>query len=196
MSNELPKADVETLAKHESCDDEKFWREVKSEANRVHFRLVYRNQMLQAKKDGRKPPTKPAKKPRHGSQQDAFIPSATNVIIDKGHFWDEDQNLEIIEQSRFGSGQKGLATMSVEDANRQSHESSISIEALAILLIGRRFDAYDVPVSMPAMTVRGEPVVIQAALRRLGDRPVTFRAAVEHRGQLSIHSCRAAHLET
>ena len=175
----LQKADVETLAKHEGCDDEQFWKEVKSEANRVHFRLVYRNEMLQAKKDGRKkPPSKPTKKLRNGSHNDAFIPNATNVIIDKGPFWDDDQNVEIIEQSRFGPDQKGLAIMSVEDANRQSHEGSISIEALAILVIGRRFDAGDLPFSMPAMTVSGEPVVIQAALRQFGDRQVSFKAAV------------------
>jgi len=31
---------------------------------------------------------------------------------------------------------------------------------------------------MPALTVGGEPIIIQAALRQFGDRPVCFRAAI------------------
>eukprot|EP00435_Cladocopium_sp_Y103_P052274 s505_g16.t1 len=175
----LQKADIETLAKHEHADDEQFWKEVKSEANRVHFRLVFRNEMQQAKRDNRKkPPAKPAKKSKQSGPHDNFVPTATNVMIDVKHFWDGEDNMEIIEQSRFGPDQKGLAVMSLEDANRLSHDGSISVDALAVLVIGRKFDASDMPFAMPAITTNGDPVVIQAALRQYGDRIVTFKAAV------------------
>eukprot|EP00435_Cladocopium_sp_Y103_P054187 s604_g17.t1 len=175
----LLKADVETLSKFEGCDDEEFWKELKSEANRVHFRLVFRNEMQQAKKEGRKkPPAKQAKKGKTNGPSDAFVPNSTNVVIDVKHFWDGDVNIDMIEQSRFGPDQKGLTVMSVEEANRHSHTGPISIDALAILVVGRRFGVSDIPFSMPAHTVKGEPIVIQAALRQFGDREVTFKAAV------------------
>ena len=50
----LQKADIETIAKHENASDEDFWNAIKHEANRVHFRLVYRNELQQYKKDERK----------------------------------------------------------------------------------------------------------------------------------------------
>eukprot|EP00435_Cladocopium_sp_Y103_P057028 s96_g19.t1 len=174
----LQKADVETIAKCEAGDDEAFWKAVKEEANRVHFRLVFRSEMQQARKDNRrKPADKPAKKPRVENKGN-FVASAANVVIDMKHFWDGDDNVEKIECSRFGPDQTGVAVMSFDEAERHMSGASISVDALAILVVGRKFSLHDTPFAMPAHTVQGEPIIIQAALRQFGDRPVVFKAAV------------------
>eukprot|EP00435_Cladocopium_sp_Y103_P019400 s1438_g4.t1 len=175
----LLKADCGTLAKEEGSDDDDFWKAIKNEANRVHFRLVFRNEMQQAKRDNRqKPPAKPVKKAKQMPSHEGFVANASNVVIDMKHFWDGEVNAEKIEQSRFGPDQKGLAVMSLDEANRHACGPSMSVDALAILVVGKKFDATDSPFAMPAHSVRGEPVVIMAALRQFGDRDVSFKAAV------------------
>eukprot|EP00435_Cladocopium_sp_Y103_P007976 s1192_g2.t1 len=175
----LQKADVEAIAKHEGDQDDDFWKAIKQEANRVHFRLVYKNELQNLKKNERKkPPTKNAKKQKDNFGRDEFIANASNVIIDIKHFKDGDDPVDMLEASRFGPDQRGLTVMSLDEANRQSHSMSISVDALAILVIGKTFNADDEPFTMPAMTNKGQPIVIQAALRQYGDRPVTFKAAI------------------
>eukprot|EP00435_Cladocopium_sp_Y103_P013837 s2511_g3.t1 len=175
----MQKADIETIAKHESADDDEFWTAIKQEANRVHFRLVYRNELQQHKKNERKkPPAKTGKKPKDFTPKDDFVANASNIIIDIKHFKDDEDAIEMLEASRFGPDQKGLTVMSLEDANRHPVGTSISVDALAILVVGRQFHADDEPFTMPAMTNKGQPIVIQAALRQFGDRPVSFKAAI------------------
>lgn len=175
----LAKADVETVSKIDSSDAEKFWKAVKDEANRVHFRLVFRNEMLAAKQEGRKkPPAKFNKKTKVPPKPEEFVANATNVVIDMKHFWDGDENIEMIENSRFGHDQRGLAVMELDEADRHTSGSSLSADPLAILVVGRKFASHDMPFAMPAHTHKGEPVVIHAALRQFGDRPVTFKAAI------------------
>eukprot|EP00435_Cladocopium_sp_Y103_P058994 s306_g21.t1 len=71
----LQKADCETLSKEEGSDDDDFWKAIKNEANRVHFRLVFRNEMQQAKRDNRqKPPAKPAKKVKQAPSHEGLLP--------------------------------------------------------------------------------------------------------------------------
>ena len=175
----LAKADVETIAKADANDAEAFWKAVKDEANRVHFRLVFRNEMLAAKQEGRKkPPAKFNKKNKLSLKPEEFVASATNVVIDMKHFWDGENNVEMLENSRFGHDQKGLAIMELDEADRYACGSSMSLDPLAILVVGRKFAASDSPFAMPAHTISGEPVVIHAALRQFGDRHVTFKAAI------------------
>ena len=175
----LAKADVETVSKIDSSDAEKFWKAVKDEANRVHFRLVFRKEMLAAKQEGRKkPPAKFNKKTKVPPKPEEFVANATNVVIDMKHFWDGDENIEMIENSRFGHDQRGLAVMELDEADRHTSGSSLSADPLAILVVGRKFASHDMPFAMPAHTHEGEPVVIHAALRQFGDRPVTFKAAI------------------
>ena len=176
----LPKADFETIAKAESGTDDDFWAAMKTEANRVNFRLVFRNEMQQAKIDGRrKPPSKQARKTKTAGAHDDFIPNSSNVVIDIKHFKDGDDSIEMIETARFGPDQRGLAVMSLEEeADRHPQGSSMSVDALAVLIVGKKFGAADAPFNMPAVTMRGEPVVIQAALRQFGDREVSFQPAV------------------
>ena len=175
----LSKADFETIAKAESGTDDDFRAAMKTEANRVNFRLVFRNEMQQAKIDGRKkPPSKQARKTKTAGAHDDFIPNSTNVVIDIKHFKDGDDSIEMIETARFGPDQRGLAVMSLEEADRHPQGSSMSVDALAVLIVGRKFGAADAPFNMPAVTMRGEPVVIQAALRQFGDREVSFQPAV------------------
>eukprot|EP00435_Cladocopium_sp_Y103_P019250 s2144_g4.t1 len=162
----LAKADVETIAKANSSDTDAFWKAVKDEANRVHFRLVFRNEMLAAKQDGRKkPPAKFNKRTKLSLKPEEFVANATNVVIDMKHFWDGQDNVELLENSRFGHDQKGLAIMELDEADKYACGSSMSLDPLAILVVGRKFAPSDTPFAMPAHTIKGEPVVIHAALR-------------------------------
>ena len=173
------KADIETLGKAESADDEEFWRTVKDEANRVHFRLVYRNEMKQMRKDNRrKPPGKDSKKSQKGTKHDGFVASASNIVIDMKHFKADDEDVDRLEASRFGPDQKGVAIMELAEADRYVDGTSISVDPLAILIVGNRFGPNDEPFTMPAHTVEGMPIIIHAALRQYGDRMITFKAAV------------------
>lgn len=174
----MQKSDVETIAKCEASDDDAFWKAVKAEAIRVHFRLVFRAEMQALKRDGRKKPAdKPFKKPRLEHKADS-VTSAANVVVDMRHFWNGDVNVEKIDSFRFGPDQAGVAVMSLVEAERHLAGQSISMEALAILVVDRKFSTHDAPFSMPAHTVRGEPIIIQAALRQFGDQPVVFKPAV------------------
>ena len=149
----LAKADLETIAKAETGTDEEFWSAMKTEANRVNFRLVFRNEMQQAKVDGRrKPPAKQTRKSKAAGSHDDFIPNSTNVMIDIKHFKDGDDCIEMIETARFGPDQRGLAVMSLDEANRHAQGSSMSVDALAILIVGKQFGPSDVPFNMPAVT--------------------------------------------
>ena len=100
----LQKADIETIAKHEDSQDNDFWNIIKQEANRVHFRLVYRNELQQHKKDERKkPPAKHGKKTREVRAKKKLLwPTAANVTIDIEHFKDGDDAIEMLESTRFG----------------------------------------------------------------------------------------------
>ena len=175
------KADMETLAKSQSLDDDGLWKAIKDEANRVHFRLVYRGELQTAKKDGRsKPPNKVNKTPKSGpkSAGKEFIASASNIKIDPAYFTSEDEAIELIDLSRFGPDQRGLAIMTFADAEKHSCGSVSSMDPLAILVVGQKFGENDEVFNMPAYTNQGSPIVIKAALRQFGDTPVTFKANV------------------
>eukprot|EP00438_Fugacium_kawagutii_P031483 Skav235037 [mRNA] locus=scaffold287:159594:164108:+ [translate_table: standard] len=176
----LNRADHETLLKNIGGDDVSAWGAVKDEANRVHFRLVYRTEMTQAKKEGRsKPPNKHVEKTKAPPKsKDDFIANASNIRIDIDHFWDGDDHVPLLDPSRFGQDQCGLAIMSRADADRFDRCQPLSAEPLAVLMVGNNFAEDDQPFSMPAYTCQGQPIIIRAALRQYGDRPVTFRPAV------------------
>eukprot|EP00438_Fugacium_kawagutii_P034418 Skav211609 [mRNA] locus=scaffold3083:69668:74185:- [translate_table: standard] len=178
----LNKADVETLQKAMGNDDDSMWAAIKDEANRVHFRLVYRNEMKAAKQEGRSKPSGRTK-PKHRDTvrpKDDFIANAANIQIDIDHFWDGDSesHVPLLDASRFGQDQTGIAIMSCDEANKHAAPQSISPEPLAILVVGKRFAADDECFMLPAYIAKGLPIVVKAALRQYGDRPVAFRAAV------------------
>ena len=176
------KADMETLAKSMSDDDLSFWKAIKDEANRLHFRLVYRNEQQIAKKEGRaKPPNKQQKGPskpfgKHNNKE--FVASASNIKIDPAYFTCEGDPIELIDSSRFGPDQRGLAIMNFNDAEKHTQGIVSSMDPLAILLVGQKFGANDEVFSMPAFTSSGAPIVIKAALRQFGDTEVRFKAIV------------------
>eukprot|EP00438_Fugacium_kawagutii_P030423 Skav216208 [mRNA] locus=scaffold238:157581:162100:+ [translate_table: standard] len=174
----MAKCDHETMAKVVNTDDITFWSEMKQEANRVKFRLVFRNELSAFKSDARKKPPSKASKPAKRAEK-TFVASPTNIKIDMTNFVDDDQPVELLDPQRFGPDQTGLAIMNCKDADRHSTTQGIlSMEALAILVVGRVFQEDDQVFTMPAYNSNGSPIVIQAALRQFGDRPVTFRAAV------------------
>eukprot|EP00438_Fugacium_kawagutii_P019037 Skav208704 [mRNA] locus=scaffold42:439639:444144:- [translate_table: standard] len=175
----LNKADAEVINKVLAEDDASVWQTVKDEANRVHFRLVYRNELNEAKKTGRaKPPNKFQKPPKAAPKKDEFVASATNIKIDIDHFWDGENHVQLLDSSRFGQDRSGLAIMSRAEADKHDCSQTISMDALAILIVGKSFAPTDEPFMMPAYTCQGQPIIIQAALRQYGDRHVTFQAAV------------------
>eukprot|EP00438_Fugacium_kawagutii_P017561 Skav228549 [mRNA] locus=scaffold1887:561786:566294:- [translate_table: standard] len=178
----LAKADTETIAKSMGSDDDSLWSAVKDEANRVHFRLVFRNEMKSAKQMGRsKPPSRG--KPKHNDgfrPKDDFVANASNIKVDLDHFWDHDSDTHVplLDASRFGQDQCGIAVMTCDEANKHASPHSISTEPLAVLVVGKRFSPEDECFMMPAYSTKGLPIIIRAALRQYGDRPVTFRPAV------------------
>eukprot|EP00438_Fugacium_kawagutii_P024750 Skav213500 [mRNA] locus=scaffold3849:181721:186236:+ [translate_table: standard] len=177
----LHKADKETLGKYVADDDESFWRTMKDEANRVRFRMVYPAELTKAKKDGRaqKPPAKSvSKKQTQAKQKDDFVATASNIKIDVSHFWDGDVAVPLLDASRFGQDQCGIAIMSCEDADKIAATKPASAEPLAVLVVGRAFAADDEPFTMPAYTQQGQPIIIRAAIRNFGDRLVSFKSAV------------------
>ena len=187
------KADLETISKTTATDPVKFWDAIKQEANRVKFRLVYRNEMQAAKKEGRKPPSKVNK--RSNAQQrakNAFVANPSNIKIDITNFKDGEDDVPLIDASRFGPDQKGLAIMTLSEANRHAHNQTSSLEALAILIVGSQFDQQDEVFTMPAFTKEGSPIIVQAALRQYGDRPVEFRALMP---QVNVSSTASTTVE-
>eukprot|EP00438_Fugacium_kawagutii_P011062 Skav221289 [mRNA] locus=scaffold2775:254644:259185:- [translate_table: standard] len=178
----LNKADHETLFKVLTGDETSLWNAIKDEANRVHFRLVYRQEMKTAKHNGRsKPPSKHVKGGKDKAYQkprDDFVATASNIKIDIDHFWDGEDKIALLDAARFGQDQSGLAIMSRFEADKHDDSQTLSMDALAILIVGKNFAATDETFEMPAYTNGGQPIIIQAALRQYGDRPVTFRAAI------------------
>eukprot|EP00438_Fugacium_kawagutii_P021184 Skav201581 [mRNA] locus=scaffold152:211979:216484:+ [translate_table: standard] len=174
----LAKCDHETLIKAVNTDDITFWDEMKQEANRVKFRLVFRNELTNLRKDARKkPPSKAAK--GIAKQPKAFVANPTNIKIDMKHFTDGEQQVELLDPQRFGPDQSGLAIMNCKDADRHcASQGLLSMEALAILVVGRVFHDDDEIFQMPAYDNNGAPIVIQAALRQFGDRHIQFTPAV------------------
>lgn len=140
----IAKADEETLGKAVNADDISFWQAMKDEANRVHFRLVYRNELNAKKQEGRsKPPDRNGRKtPKNAREpKDAFVAHPSNIKVDFTHFKCEDEVVEQIDGARFGPDQTGMAVMTCKEADRlsQSYPSNISVEPLAILVVGRSF---------------------------------------------------------
>eukprot|EP00438_Fugacium_kawagutii_P014767 Skav228756 [mRNA] locus=scaffold589:114345:118814:+ [translate_table: standard] len=180
----LAKCDSETLLKAVNTDDITFWAEMKQEANRVKFRLVCRTELTSHKQEGRqKPPSKTKGGRKAQKAQKSFVANPSNIKIDMAHFMDGESQVELLDPQRFGPDQSGLAVMNCKDADRHSsNQGCLSMDALAILVVGRVFQEDDTVFSMPAYNSNGDPIVIQAALRQFGDRPVTFRAAVHGRG--------------
>eukprot|EP00438_Fugacium_kawagutii_P013663 Skav213136 [mRNA] locus=scaffold107:376351:402111:+ [translate_table: standard] len=174
----LAKCDHETLMKAVNTDDITFWDELKQEANRIKFRLVFRNELTRFRNDGREKPPNKAAKPSVKTPK-AFVANPTNIKIDMEHFTDDDQPVELLDPQRFGPDQAGLAIMNCKDADRRSNTPGTqSMEGLAILVVGRVFQDDDQVFTMPAYTSSGAPIVIQAALRQFGDRHIQFKAAV------------------
>ena len=102
----------------------------------------------------------------------------SNVQIDMKHFWDGDDNVTQIDSSRFGPDQTGLAVMTNTEASKYNYPNSISVGALAILVVGKQFRSDDKVFHLPGHTVAGSPVVLKAALRQFGDKPVVYKANV------------------
>lgn len=143
LADFLAKCDEETLLKDINSDQDKLWATVKSEANRIHFRLVYRGEVKNARTIAkRKPPAKEKRKAPTLSRDD-FTPTAQNIRIDMSHFWDEDRNVTQLDARLFGPDQKGLAIMSVTEADRHMSSHKLSMDALAILVVGKKFGPDD-----------------------------------------------------
>lgn len=176
----LNKADHEVLLKDLGSDDNHFWGTIKDEANRIHFRLVYRSEQQAAKKSGRsKPPNKEVRKNKRQPQSHGdYVASASDIKIDIDHFWDSEQNVPLLDASRFGQDQTGLAIMSKEDADKHDNSHTMSMDALAVLIVGKTFAATDQTFMMPAYNSLVQAIIIRAALRQFRDRPVEFRASV------------------
>ena len=119
MQSLMSKIDQETSLKVMPEDDEKFWSAVKAEANRVHFRLVYHAENKAAKKElPRKPPGKQTKKSGPAKGKTEIAHTAANVKIDISHFCGDDGPVELLDASRFGQDQKGLAVMNANEAGK------------------------------------------------------------------------------
>lgn len=160
-------------------NDDDFWSHLKQEANKSKFRLVNRAEMLAAKKDGRaKPPSKNPKHSHLGNKDAEFVATPSNVHIDMKHFWDGDENVAQIDASRFGPDQVGVAVMNNVEASKYNYPNSISVGALAILVVGKQFRSDDQIFHLPGHTTMGVPVVLKAALRQFGDKPVVYKANV------------------
>ena len=153
--------------------------EVKQEANRVKFRLVYRNELNRVKKEGRAKPSGNRRKdtlPQKPKQQ--FVANASNITIDISHFKDAEGPVPLLDASRFGQDQRGLAIMNSHDAAKFSRGQTSSVEPLAILVVGKTFDAQDKIFTMPAYDIDNNPIIINAALRQFGDSEICFEAAL------------------
>eukprot|EP00438_Fugacium_kawagutii_P017857 Skav229920 [mRNA] locus=scaffold3709:15604:19383:- [translate_table: standard] len=176
----LHKADQETLNKYQSDGDDVFWKAMKDEANRVKFRLVYPAELNRAKKDGRaaKPPGKNRAKKSQAKPRDDVVTPVSDIRIDTSHFWDGENTVPLIEASRFGPDQCGIAIMSCADADKLAANRPCSTEPLAVLVVGKSFSSCDEPFTMPAYTQLGQPIIIRAAIRNFGDRNVSFKPAV------------------
>lgn len=166
----------ETIAK---MSDEDCWNHLKQEANKAKFRLVNRAEMIASKKDNRsKPPSKTPKHSHLGNKDAEFVATPSNVRIDMMHFWDGDVNVTQIDASRFGPDQTGIAVMNNVEASKYNYPNSISVGALAILVVGKHFRTDDTIFHLPGHTTMGTPVVLKAALRQFGDKPVVYKANV------------------
>eukprot|EP00438_Fugacium_kawagutii_P006420 Skav210648 [mRNA] locus=scaffold2527:46960:51702:- [translate_table: standard] len=166
LSDFQSKVDLETLLKDQNADDSSLWNTVKGEANRVHFRLVYRSENKVARQNSRrrKPPSKEPRK-NHQMPKEDFVANASNIWIDMSHFWDGEENVQQLDPSRFGPEQHGVAIMTLQEADRHSSCNPASMNALAILVVGRKFGPSNEVFTMPAFTHNDTPVIIKAALR-------------------------------
>ena len=178
-SNFLGKLPSGLSGEIDRMNDDDFWNHLKGEANKVKFRLVNRDEMMAAKKENRsKPPSKTPKHHHLGNKDAEFVATPSNVQIDMKHFWDGDDNVTQIDSSRFGPDQTGLAVMTNTEASKYNYPNSISVGALAILVVGKQFRSDDQVFHLPGHTVAGSPVVLKAALRQFGDKPVVYKANV------------------
>ena len=170
-TNFLTKADHETILKVDSKNVDAFWEVIKTEANRVKFRLVLHSE--------HKPPSRETKKDKRVNQEGSnFDLSPENIIIDINHFKAGDDNVVRLDAARFGPDQSGIAIMNANEASKHQNFGSLSPDGLAILVVDRNFSNFKDVFVMPAHTASGKPVAVKAALINFGDVNIRFVAAV------------------
>ena len=179
-SSFLAKADHETILKVDPKNIDAFWEVIKTEANRVKFRLVLHSELTAHKKENRHEPpskeTRKEKRPRHEGND--FDLSPENIVIDINHFKVGDSNVVGLDAARFGPDQSGIAIMNATEASKHQAFGSLSPDGLAILVIDKNLSNFKDVFVMPAHTASGKPVAIQAALINFGDEKIRYIAAV------------------
>ena len=172
------------LKEIESEDDEKFWEHLKQLASSAHVRLVtaveLRNfqkmRRTTAKAFGSASDATLTKPPRGTKRDISKVPPLENLIFNASHFVALDEGVEIIPNDRFGPDACGLTIMNCVQAEKHFNDGSISVEPLAILVVGDGCEKFGEKLMIPAHTNGNHPVIVPASILQLGVGDIEFRA--------------------
>ena len=155
--------------------ESEFWGKIKNLANQYSFRLILHTELKEHQKLKRsavKPASSYPVKSRKSEELDLG-----SVVIQPHHFWDGDENVQILEKARFGPDQCGLAIMPTKELAEHIKNPPKSVDGLAILGVGKDAEKFGTPLSIPAMR-EGSPLVVKACLVQFGDREIEYKAAI------------------
>ena len=166
----------------ESTDDEKFWEQLKQLASAAHVRLVtsveLRNfqKMKRANKSAQSNAGNVAPSQRGTKREHNKTAPLENLVFNASHFVALDESVEIIPNDRFGPDANGLTIMNSGQAMKYTHDGTISVEPLAILVVGEGCEKFGEKLMVPAHTIGKHPVIVPASLLQLGVGDIEFRA--------------------
>ena len=172
------KANLYKLEQLKDGNEDELWDVMKKTANECQFRLITHQELKEHQQKQRK--MKPVIKSGNGDKENkrSFIPHADDLVVDCHHFKDGDDAIELLDKSRFGPDQTGLAIMNANEVRKNMHAGLKSCDALAALVVDRDLKGFDDVIHVPAYTKKGMPIITTAALVNFGDRPIRFAAEV------------------
>lgn len=119
------KANLYKLEQMKDDKENELWEVMKKTANECQFRLITHQELKEHQQKQRK--SKPVIKNSGGNKEakHAFVPQADDLVVDCLHFKDGDDNVEMLDKSRFGPDQTGLAVMNANEVKKNMHAGQV-----------------------------------------------------------------------
>eukprot|EP00438_Fugacium_kawagutii_P004368 Skav214812 [mRNA] locus=scaffold1934:69605:74282:+ [translate_table: standard] len=170
-----------------SGDDNQAWTALKRRASEAKLRMItvqelrdYQKMQRDLKKDqpskdktlGGKSASSGQKTRNNGSSRHG--PGApTKVTLDPVHFKAAGETPQVISVAQWGPDAKGIAMATVEEAQKFLPVTRLSADALALVIVTHEPFHGIAPTTIPAVDVKGCPVLTKVVILNFGDELVT-----------------------
>ena len=162
-----------------NMNDDAFWTQVKTVASENKYRLITHEELKAFQSANRKNKTKAeSSEAKPKAREEQFLVDASKIVIDATHFSANDDEVGLIESTRFGPDQTGICVVNASDASKWSNNAVKSCDPLALLVVGKGCHEYGEVFSIPAHTVSGTPIIVQGCLMQFGDIPVQYNLKI------------------